>query len=435
MIEENKRRNRTLWIVLGGATLILFFSICGVLFVGSFLFLNTTGTPTQSTAIERSEIARPVPVATVIPVQPIQIPADTEDYETAVLTTLYQRVSPSVVNVDVLSFGSNLQPTQPFLFPQGTPAIPDLQIDPETLFPRGQGSGFIWDAEGHIVTNAHVVEGADQVQIRFADGTVTIAEVVGTDNHSDLAVLKIDPTGYTIAPVARGNIDEVQVGMRVAAIGNPFGFEGTLTSGIVSAIGRSIPALTSFSIPAAIQTDAVINPGNSGGPLLNERGEVIGVNAQIRVSQMSNTGIGFAIPISIVERVVPALISEGVYEHSYIGISGNTFSPICADVLELPAGTRGAYVSQVLSGTPAARAGLRGGSERITTNMMGVCPEQRGGDLILAIDAQPVTRFDDILIYLERYTSPGDQVVLTVIRDGQEREIPVTLGARPDQTP
>ncbi|MBX2998130.1 MAG: trypsin-like peptidase domain-containing protein [Caldilineaceae bacterium] len=407
-----------------------------MLFVGSFLFFNTTGTPTQSTVIERAEraeIARPAPVATVIPVQPIQIPAGMEDYETAVLTTLYQRVSPSVVNVDVLSFGSNLQPTQPFLFPQGTPVIPDLQADPETLFPRGQGSGFIWDGEGHIVTNAHVVEGADQVQIRFADGTVTVAEVVGADNHSDLAVLKIDPTGYTIAPVARGNIDDVQVGMRVAAIGNPFGFEGTLTSGIVSAIGRSIPALTSFSIPAAIQTDAVINPGNSGGPLLNERGEVIGVNAQIRVSQMSNTGIGFAIPISIVERVVPALIADGSYEHSYIGISGNTFSPICADVLDLPAGTRGAYVSQVLPGTPAARAGLRGGSERTNTNLSGICPEQRGGDLILAIDDQPVTRFDDILIYLERYTSPGDRVILTVIRDGQEREIAVTLTARPER--
>jgi serine protease Do len=431
MIEENKRRNRTLWIVLGGTALILFFSICGVLFIGSYLLFNTTETTTQSALVERAELARPVAVATVVPVQPIQIPPGMEDYETAVLTALYRQVSPSVVNVDVLSFGSNLQPTQPFLFPQGTPAIPDLQIDPETLFPRGQGSGFIWDAEGHIVTNAHVVEGADQVQIRFADGTVTIAEVVGTDNHSDLAVLKINPAGYAIAPVARGNIDEVQVGMRVAAIGNPFGFEGTLTSGIVSAIGRSIPALTSFSIPAAIQTDAVINPGNSGGPLLNERGEVIGVNAQIRVSQMSNTGIGFAIPISIVERVVPALITEGVYEHSYMGISGNTFSPICADVLDLPAGTRGAYVSQVLSGTPAARAGVRGGSERISTNMMGVCPEQRGGDLILAIDNQPVIRFDDILIYLERYTSPGDQVVLTVIRDGQEREIAVTLSARP----
>jgi serine protease Do len=433
MIEENKRRNRTLWIVLGGTALILFFSICGVLFVGSYLLFNTTATTTQSAVVERAELASPVAVATVVPVQPIQIPPGLEDYETAVLTTLYQQVSPSVVNVDVLSFGSNLQPTQPFLFPQGTPAIPELQIDPETLFPRGQGSGFIWDAEGHIVTNAHVVEGADQVQIRFVDGTVTIAEVVGTDNHSDLAVLKINPAGYSIAPVARGNIDEVQVGMRVAAIGNPFGFEGTLTSGIVSAIGRSIPALTSFSIPAAIQTDAVINPGNSGGPLLNERGEVIGVNAQIRVSQMSNTGIGFAIPISIVERVVPALITEGVYEHSYMGISGNTFSPICADVLDLPAGIRGAYVSQVLSGTPAARAGVRGGSERISTNMMGVCPEQRGGDLILAIDNQPVSRFDDILIYLERYTSPGDQVILTVIRDGQEREIAVTLSARPDR--
>jgi S1-C subfamily serine protease len=278
-----------------------------------------------------------------------------------------------------------------------------------------------------------VVEGADQVQIRFSDGTATVAEVIGYDNHSDIAVLRIVPDGYTLVPVARGNLDEMEVGMRVAAIGNPFGFEGTLTSGIVSAIGRSIPALTSFSIPEAIQTDAVINPGNSGGPLLNERGEVIGVNAQIRVSQLGNTGIGFAIPITIVERVVPALIAEGRYEHSYIGISGSTLSPICTEVLGLPVGIRGAYVGDILPGTPAARAGLRGGSEPVETNLMGVCPQQAGGDLITAIDGQPVTRFDDILIYLERNSSPGDQIVLTVLRDGEERSIEVTLAARPDR--
>ncbi len=438
--DNNVGRSRALWVVLGVVGLILVFSICGVVFVGGFFFLNTVSDSQESTIrVERAEeLVRPAAVATAVPVQPLQIPANSQDYESEILRAIYQSVAPSVVNVETLSLGSSFQRDQSFLFPtpqEGTPVVPDLQIDPNSLIPRGQGSGFVWDLDGHIVTNAHVVEGADQVQVKFSDGTVTIAEVVGIDDHSDLAVLRIDPEGYPLAPVARGNIDDVTVGDRVAAIGNPFGFEGTLTSGIVSAIGRSIPALTSFSIPEAIQTDAVINPGNSGGPLLNQRGEVIGVNAQIRVSDLGNTGIGFAIPISIVERVVPSLIVEGAYEHSYIGISGSTFSPICAEPLDLPKTIRGAYVVAILPGTPAARAGLRGGSDQIDTNLMGVCPATVGGDLILAIDDQPVSRFDDLLIYLERHTSPGDTVTLTVLRNGEEREVDVTLTERPDRSP
>ena len=277
-----------------------------------------------------------------------------------------------------------------------------------------------------------MVDNADQVQITFTDGTVTIAEVIGMDPHSDLAVMKIDPAGYNLVPVLPGDLDQMKVGMRVAAIGNPFGFAGTLTSGIVSAIGRSIPGLASFSIPESIQTDTAINPGNSGGPLLNERGEVIGVNAQIRSDARSNSGVGFAIPITIVERVIPVLIAEGRYEHSYIGISGNTFSPICAEGLGLDAGIRGAYVSSVLPGTPAARGGLRGGNEEIQNDSIGICPNEAGGDLITAINDSPVTRFDDLLIYLERYTSPGDSVTLTVLRDGETIEVDVTLAPRPD---
>lgn len=438
MNEESSSQNRRiLWIVLGLVSLTFVFSICGVIFVGGFFLMNTTVTTQESSRVERAEeLVRPAAVATPVPVQPIQIGPDVEDYETAILSAIYAQVAPSVVNVETLSLGSSLQRDQSFLFPtppSGTPIVPEFRIDPDSLIPRGQGSGFVWDLDGHIVTNAHVVDDADQVQVKFSDGTVTIAEVVGLDAHSDLAVLRIDPEGYPLMPVARGNIDEVNVGDRVAAIGNPFGFEGTLTSGIVSAIGRSIPALTSFSIPEAIQTDAVINPGNSGGPLLNERGEVIGVNAQIRVSDLGNTGIGFAIPISIVERVVPVLIVEGEYEHSYIGISGNTYSPICAEVLGFPKTIRGAYISAVLSGTPAARAGLRGGTEAVESNLLGVCPEMAGGDLILAIGDQPVTQFDDLLIYLERNTSPGDTVELTILRDGEERVIDVTLAARPDR--
>lgn len=427
MIEEPKSGNRSVWLIVGGVGAISIFALCAILVVAGFLLVGNTESSAQSNEPEPlrapviQQVATPAP-----PAQPLVIPDGTTDYETAVLVAIYERVGPSVVNVDVLSYQRNL-PSQ--LFPESG------QIDPETLIPQGQGSGFVWDSEGHIVTNAHVVDNADQVQITFSDGTVTIAEVIGMDRHSDLAVLQVDPTGYNLAPVARGDLDQMKVGMRVAAIGNPFGFQGTLTSGIVSAIGRSIPGLASFSIPESIQTDTAINPGNSGGPLLNEKGEVIGVNAQIRSEERANSGVGFAIPITIVERVIPVLIAEGRYEHSYIGISGNTFSPICAEGLGLDPENRGAYVNTVLPGTPAARGGLRGGDQEIQNESIGVCPSVAGGDLIIAIDGQPVTRFDDLLVYLERYTSPGDTVTLTVLRDGRTVEVDITLAARPDAQP
>lgn len=424
---QTQNSNRTLWIVLGGLGVMAFFTLCGILVWGTVLIFSSTPAAQPPVALEspssRVEIARPTP----LPVQPIQIPAGVEDVESILLRSIYAAVNPSVVNLSVLSFSSNIPQQQ--LFPLPTPPSGP---NPESLIPQGQGSGFVWDYEGHIVTNAHVVEGADQVQVSFWDGTVSVAEVIGLDGHSDLAVIKIDPTGYDLRPVARGNLDEVEVGDRVVTIGNPFGYAGTMTSGIVSAIGRSIPALTTFSIPEAIQTDAVINPGNSGGPMLNQRGEVIGVNAQIRVSNMSNTGIGFAIPITIVERVIPGLIRDGRYQHAYIGISGNTFSPICAEALNLSAELRGAYVVSVLGGTPAARAGLRGGSEPANSNLIGVCPDRRGGDLITAINGEPVRQFDDILIYLTRYTSPGDEITLTILRGGNVRDLTVRLAPRPE---
>lgn len=426
-VVEQKRpnQNRILWLVLGGLGGLAVIMICAVVFLASFFMINSrtsTGAEMSSRTTERQDTPQAVvPAATPVPAQ-VVVPDVTTDYESAMLMNVYQKVGPSVVNVEVLALGKNI--LQPF---------PDLEnVDPNNLFPQGQGSGFVWDTEGHIVTNAHVVADADQVQVKFYDGTIDVAEVIGVDPHSDLAVLSIDPAGYNLVPVKRGNLDEMRVGMRVAAIGNPFGFEGTLTSGIVSAIGRSIPAVTSFNIPEAIQTDAAINPGNSGGPLLNEKGEVIGVNAQIRSDERANSGVGFAIPITIVDRVVPALIREGSYEHSYIGVSGVTFSPICSDALGLSKDLRGAYIVEVLPGTPAADAGLRGGSEESDSNLVGICPSVVGGDLIVAIDGQPVTQFDDLLIYLERYTSPGDTIELTVLRDGQEIPIEVTLTARPD---
>jgi 2-alkenal reductase len=276
--------------------------------------------------------------------------------------------------------------------PEDEDFVPE-EDGPGEIYPFSSGSGFVWDTEGHIITNNHVVEGAGEVQVTFSDGTAAVAEVVGVDPDSDLAVLRINPDGYELHPIRVGELDNVYVGMRVAAIGNPFGLEGTLTTGIVSAIGRSIPARGNFSIPDSIQTDAAINPGNSGGPLINEQGELIGVNAQIRSEVRANSGVGFAIPVNVVARVAPAIIANGKFEHSYMGVSGGTFSPICAEALGVPKTLHGAVISDVLSRTPASRAGLRGGDRVITTRYPSICPQMAGGDIIVAVDGQPVTRF------------------------------------------
>ena len=438
MAEQSKTgSNRTLWIGLGAIGLFAALGLCMALLVaGLFFAAGKDEAPTSRAVVPERSVPASTPAPAAAP--PVVAPAAGMDYETAVLMSIYEKVNPSVVNVTVLSRGDSLN--LPFPVPEITPESPDapppFELDPEDLIPQSQGSGFVWDREGHIVTNAHVVQDADQVQVSFYDGTATVAEVVGIDLDSDLAVLKVDPEGYNLVPVELGNMDEVRVGARVAAIGNPFGYRGTLTSGIVSALGRSISSLRSpFNIPDAIQTDAAINPGNSGGPLLNEQGQVIGVNAQISSDRRANSGVGFAIPVSIIKRVIPALIAEGRYEHSYIGIRGMTYNPICADDLELPKTVRGAYVIEVLDGTPAARAGLRGGFEESGTHILELCPEVKGGDLIMAFDDLPVTRFDDLLIYLARYTSPGDKVTLTVLRDGEEIQVELTLAARPRQLP
>ncbi len=379
----------------------------------------------QNTSAERNgnmvRLANVAVTPTPFAIVAVATPAGGVDYESAVLMNVYQQVNASVVNIVGLTTGSSLE------------ALVPHEFEEEDLLPLGSGSGFVWDATGHIVTNHHVVDGMDQLQVTFHDGTVALAELVGSDISSDLAVLRIDPEGYNLRPVRRGTFERVQVGMRVAAIGNPFGLAGTLTSGIVSALGRSIPAQNTFSIPGAIQTDAAINPGNSGGPLLNEQGEVIGVNAQIRSEVRANSGVGFAIPIKIVERVVPALIDNGRYQHSYLGVRGATLSPICADDLGLDKTLRGAYVSEVLRRTPAARAGLRGGSEASQTNYIQLCPDTIGGDIIIAIADQAVTTFDDVLTYLEYNTSPGDTVTLLVLRGGEELALDLTLAPRPER--
>ncbi|HRI55923.1 MAG TPA: trypsin-like peptidase domain-containing protein [Anaerolineae bacterium] len=425
--------------------IIVFAALLGVAFLCLCLVVAGVGVGRLANAVARAdqgspilELAQPIdsPASTLstAPQQPAastdgQAPAvfqidPSSDMEPQILHAVYEKANPSVVKI--VSLGAVPAATQG-----------------EDLLPQGQGSGFVWDSAGHIVTNAHVVEGTDTVQVIFADDRLATGTVLGADAFSDLAVIKIDPTGLDLTPVELGNIDELQVGDRAIAIGAPFDFAGSMTVGTVSGLGRSIRSLDArYTIPEVIQTDAPINPGNSGGPLLDSLGRVIGVNAQIRSEGgvRANSGVGFAIPIYIAQRVIPALIEQGQYTHPFLGVSGQTFSPEWAEALGFPVDARGAYVTETVAGGPAADAGLRG-SDRDTDVTIGVNAMtgepiylRSGGDLIIRINDQPVEKFDDLLAYLFRNATAGDKVQLTVLRaDGAQELISVKLGARPTQ--
>jgi 2-alkenal reductase len=290
------------------------------------------------------------------------------------------------------------------------------------------GSGFVIDREGHVITNNHVAQAAGDLLVSLADERTVPAEVVGTDPGSDLAVLKIDVLPEELAVAELGESATLQVGQRAIAIGNPFGLERTVTTGVISSLGRTLPRNDSaFQLAELIQTDAAINPGNSGGPLLNSRGQVIGVNTAIASNSGTNSGVGFAIPVDILQRVVPELIAHGRYRHPWLGISGGTISPEMVEAADLPIQT-GVLISEVEPESPADRAGLRGGDQQILVS--GV-PMLTGGDIVIAIDQVEVKRFEDVVNYLASYSSVGDVVTLTVVRDGTRVEIDVTLEERP----
>lgn len=344
------------------------------------------------------------------------------------LEQIYTQMGPSVVNIQVTSGATSQQnPNNPFGFgnPQGNQSG---QVS------QALGSGFVYDNQGDIITNNHVVDGADNIQVTFSDGFTVPAKVVGTDVNSDLAVVKVDVPSSRLHPVVMGDSTTVKVGQLALAIGNPFGLSGSMTMGIISAVGRSLPVNSntanggSYTIPNVIQTDAPINPGNSGGPLMNDQGQVIGVNSQIESSTGSNSGIGFAIPSVIIQKVVPVLISKGSYQYSYIGISGATLTFDINQANGLKTDQRGALVVEVTSGGPAEKAGIKGSSNQKVVNG---APVPVGGDVITAIDGQPVNVFEDLVGYLILNTQPGQTVKLTVLRGGQQQDVSVTLAARP----
>jgi S1-C subfamily serine protease len=358
------------------------------------------------TAVVKESAATLAPLPTLLSERVI-IEADVEE---RLLVNIYERANPAVVNVNV--------------------AMDDLG----DLNDFGSGSGFVIDKEGHIVTNNHVIEDADQVRVTFADGNVAWAQLVARDADSDLAVLQVDVDPERLFPLEFGDSSSLRVGQRVIAIGNPWELGGTMTAGIISALGRSLRGRTTldggfYSIPDIIQTDAAINPGNSGGPLLDSHGRVVGINTAIRSEVGSNSGVGFAVPVDIVKRIVPALISEGRYRYPYLGIKTNGQVTVAdlADELDLPV-QRGVLVADVVPGGPSDKAGLRGGTDDIEFFGQLV---RVGGDIILAIDDYALRDFDDLIAYLIRETSVGQEVDLTILRDGETLRIPLTLGERP----
>jgi len=292
----------------------------------------------------------------------------------------------------------------------------------------GLGSGFVFDKKGHIATNAHVVNDAKKIVVTFLDGRSYNAEIIGTDEYTDLAVIKVDVDLVLLHPLALGDSSNLKVGEQIAAIGNPFGLSGSMTSGIVSQLGRLLPSGSGYSIPDVIQTDAAINPGNSGGPLLNMRGEVVGINTAIQSTTGEFTGVGFAIPSKTIVKIVPTLIEKGEYKHPWIGISGRDIDPDLAKVLGLKDAV-GFLVVTVVENSPASKAGLIG-SEK-TVEVQGI-NYPIGGDIILSVDEIEVRQIDDILIYLQRAKSVGDEMVLEVLRDNRTTNVTIILQERPN---
>ncbi len=324
---------------------------------------------------------------------PNQIPSRSEG-EISAIADLYERARESVVSIQTVN---------------------------------SQGSGWVFDTENHIVTNNHVVAGVSEAVVTLYNRITLSTVVIGNDPFSDLAVLEVIDSSISLTPLPLGNSNDIRVGESVIAIGNPFGFSGSVSSGIVSQKGRLFPSQGGYSISNMIQIDVPINPGNSGGPLINMRGEVVGITTGAITNTGAFSGVGFAIPASTSARVVPDLIQNGFYEHPWIGVAGLNIDRSIADVMNLDL-TRGFLITLIFPGSPALEGGLRAGGER---SIIGGNSINIGGDVIIAVDGRDVFRLDDIISYIDENKRPADDVVFTVIRDGRERDITVILGVRP----
>jgi len=381
---------RFVWIIL----LALFWLGCSQ---------SPSNNPTTPSATPAATTTPIVIIATPTPLgEDVLEPIDVEEQ---LVTNLYERVGPSVVHITAQVI------TVDFFF--------------GPMPKEGTGSGFIYDDQGHIVTNYHVIEGADSIEVKFSDKLEVPAQVVGIDPANDLAVLVVETVPQGIEPLPLGSSDDLRVGQRTIAIGNPFGLDRTLTTGVVSALGRPLQTERDNTVIFdVIQTDAAINPGNSGGPLLNSRGQVIGINTAIRENAQ---GIGFAVPANTVKRIVPALIENGFYPHPWAGFLGYSITPDLANRLRLPV-DQGILVAQLYRNGPAAMAGIRGASSEL---IVGNRRYLVGGDIITAVNQQPITGWNNLSEYLELNTNVGDVITLSLIREGEIFEAELTLMAQP----
>ncbi|HID52019.1 MAG TPA: PDZ domain-containing protein [Anaerolineae bacterium] len=352
-------------------------------------------------------VPEPTPTPIILIATPTPLPDSMLtpiDVEEQLVTNLYERVGPSVVHITTRVV------TMDFFF--GPTASEDT------------GSGFVYDREGHIVTNFHVIQNAESIEVGLSDALTVPARVVGVDPPNDLAVLKVDVPPEQLFPLELGSSADLRVGERAIAIGNPFGLDRTLTTGVISALGRPLRTENNITIFNVIQTDAAINPGNSGGPLLDSRGRVIGVSTAI---QAGAQGIGFAVPVDTVKRVVPALIADGKYEHPWLGFQGYAITPVLARALQLPV-EEGILVAQLYQNGPAHQASLQGAQQEV---IIGNRRYLVGGDIVTAVNGEPVTDWTSLFEYLELETQVGETITLTVIRDGQTKELDLTLMAQP----
>jgi len=329
-----------------------------------------------------------------------QLKAEAANYsDNLILTQLYNRTKNSVVLISV-----------------------------RTASGGGTGSGFVYDKEGRIITNNHVVKDATRIEVYFLNGRVTEATLVGTDPYSDMAIIDVNIPSEDLVPVRLGKSSDLLVGEYVVAIGNPFGLANTMTMGIVSALGRQSSAPGNYVIVDVIQTDAAINPGNSGGPLLNLRGEVMGMNTWILSDTGQFSGIGFAVPSDTILREIGSIIDTGTYQHPWIGVTGRQVTPALAEAMNMDRDTRGTLVVSLTTDGPAAAAGLIGGSRQVTVDGVVISV---GGDVIIGADARAMNSFYDLIYYVESNKRPGDVVRLTIIRGGELVEVDLTLGVRP----
>lgn len=377
-------------------------------FITNFTLTDHTSTQNQTPATPIIDIQEP----TLSPKLEYAAITDSASQKSP-LTVLFKKVESSVVQIN-----TKVSTTNPNIIINGSP----LESQSSRL-----GSGFVYDTQGHIITNNHVIDGAQIVDVRFVDGNIYSAKVIGTDPFNDVAVLQItdDFSEETLTPLPLANSADLEVGQQIIAIGNPFGLSNTMTTGIVSQIGRLLPNRDAgYSIPGVIQTDAAINPGNSGGPMLNLEGQVIGINTAIQSTTGEFSGIGFAVPSNTIKRLVPALIQDGKYSHPWLGVSGTSLTPDIAKQIGLAKNYHGVFVTSVVPDSPAQKAGL----QEATYNAERVL---KSGDVIIALDGKMVRDIDDLIIYLAENKLVGDTVSIQINRAGDMVELSASLASRP----